>query len=100
MKLPKMHIADSVVNRILNNFDDFERGEQEELRARSIDHINTPELEGAIGGQDQGAELDSALAQPTPEMPEFDENPLSDSGAATIGVATGGNSLDGLLDKT
>lgn len=85
MKFPRYHIAESVVNRILNAHDDIEAGE----RARTEQRALTPTPPDPTL---QGAELDVRLAQPPA--------PAAPDASALASTAQGGTALDGLIRGT
>lgn len=73
MKFPKMHIAASVVNRILNAKDEIEAG-------RMTSEPTEPTIPPSVPDPAmEGAQLDLNLAQPTPPMagPEIAEEDLT-----------------------
>lgn len=83
IRFPKMHIATSVVNRILNAADDLEPP-----RAAPVPHapaVPDPTAEGAA--------IDRALASPPGPVPPIDQAP----GAARE-LLTGGTALDGIIE--
>lgn len=73
IKFPRMHIANSVVNRILNIAD----GIEESAPSVSVAPPVVPDTVEA-----QSTVLDAALATPTPALPPIDQAP--DAGA-TLG---------------
>lgn len=85
IKFPKVHIATSVVNRILDVADGISR-----MPALVVPNAPEP--------LPQGAQLDAALAQPTPAVGAVGENPDSDENNAFEAAVSGGSSLDGLVD--
>jgi len=86
MKFPTMHIAASVVNRILNAHDEIEEGARAELAAAQVSPPKPPDptLEGA--------ELDVRLSQP-PGGAAPDQ-------AALASTALGGKALAGIIRET
>ena len=86
IKFPKMHIAESVVNRILNAADDVAPAAPDEMP-----------MEPAVPVP-QGEALDAALATPPAEMPPLEDNPEGDTANALEPILHGGTALDGLLD--
>lgn len=94
IKFPRMHIATSVVNRILNAADEIERSRpqaaQEPVAAPIAPTVPDPSVEGAA--------LDSALQTQPPAMPPLEDDPASDTANAIEPILHGGTSLDGLLD--
>jgi len=75
IKFPKMHIARSVTNRILEIVDGLENHAPEQSQPMQP---NVPDT------QEQGAQLDSALAQPSPPLPGIDQAP--DPGGTLAGA--------------
>lgn len=73
MRFPQIHIAESVVNRILNVADELEPVGQADINAPPP--VTDPTR--------QSAALDLALAQPQPGMPPLDQAP--DPGATVQG---------------
>lgn len=92
IRFPRMHVAQSVVNRILNVAD--------ELVAQRAPAV--PEPHPAPEPADPtipGAELDLALREPLAPMPPIDEgNPADPSANAAEATLSGGRPLQGLLD--
>jgi len=86
MKFPRYHIAESVVNRILNAHDEIEAGSRAELAAaRAASPVPPdPTLEGAT--------LDVKLNQPPA--------PAAPDQAALASTAQGGDALGGLIRET
>lgn len=78
IRFPRMHIADSVVNRILNAADGL-----------GITPRPSPTPDVPLGDEPLGAAIERASTEPTPDL-EDSGNPLAGS------VARGDNLVDGL----
>lgn len=73
MRFPQLHIAESVVNRLLNLADDLEQESDAAISAPPP--VTDPTR--------QSLQLDQALQQPAPNMPPLDES--ADPGATVQG---------------
>lgn len=93
IKFPKMHIAASVQNRILNVRDEL----LSERRAEAPERITPPP--SVPDAQPQSVGIEEALAGETPgaAMPPLE--PGADSAAAAGSVLEGGTALEGLLRR-
>lgn len=78
IKFPQVHIANSVVNRILNVADGIEDTRNQAARAAQVPPPVVPDT------TEQSAALDSALATGLPELPGIDQAP--DPGATLAGT--------------
>lgn len=87
IRFPKMHIAESVVNRILNLRDELPPVH----RPMPTPTPNVPDPNV------QGLQLDQALAQPTPPV-DGGAGPESLGNNTVEAVLSGGTPLNGLLD--
>lgn len=93
IRFPKMHIAQSVVNQILNAHDEIERSIAPPVAAepREAPDVADPTLEGAM--------LDTKLQQPvSPDMPPPTDGPNGPAVNTLEATLSGGTPLNGLLD--
>lgn len=75
IKFPTVHIAESVVNRILDVADSLPQGPQESARAE-------PSIPPVGNVERLGLELDKALVAPQPELPGIEASPAPGETAA------------------
>lgn len=85
IRFPRMHVAESVVNRILNTAESLQRSQ---IGFSVPPRTPEPAVPDTVK---QGVELDAALAQPTPALPGIGTAP--DPG----GTAAGENLLETVL---
>lgn len=94
IRFPKVHIAASVTNRILNVADEIER--KRELRQqRPAVPSPTPNVPNPAFG---GTVLDQSLAKPTPDLPPPNDGPNGPAVNTLEAVLSGGKPIQGILD--
>lgn len=98
IRFPRMHIATSVVNRILNAADELETAADRRNPPATAAFRREPPVPAVPDPTIEGAELDAALRQPPGDMPPLERDPASPTANAIEPVLHGGTSLDGLLD--
>jgi hypothetical protein len=89
IKFPKMHIAASVVNRILNVRDDMTNGRQ------TLDIPTGTRAPDVPDPQRLGVGIEEAIATPAAPLPGADRG--GDGAAAVASIAEGGTALQGLI---
>lgn len=78
IKFPSMHIAESVINRIMNTADQLRDNAPPEAGPRPF--MPQPSVPDTAA---QSAQLDAALSAPPPDLPGLDQAP--DAGATAAG---------------
>lgn len=103
IRFPKMHVATSVVNRILNISDELETAKPRQVEPQEPAVVDTVgELLGSMtpavpDPTQAGQQLDLALGQPPAQMPPLSDDPASATAAAVEPILQGGTALEGLV---
>lgn len=96
VKFPRMHIASSVTNRILNVYDQLKHSDT--AQGDQSGAVELPPQPTVPDTEEAGTALEAVLASSTPAAPELGE-PGGDPAMAVGSVLEGGSALSGLLQR-